>query len=275
MEKMLVVVFDDEAKASEGHRTLKELDSEGSISVHAEAVIKKTDDGSVLNTEQSGEDFPVRTVGGTAIGALIGLLGGPFVSGIGGAIGLIGGAIGDLYPDGVNAEFLGDVSARLKPGKWAIVAEISEDRITPVDARMEALSGTVFRIARKNVEHEQLASDVAAIKADIAQLRAKQANSRANQKAKLQTKIDTLNEKLRTKLESAKLRSMEQKKEAKAKVEALKKKAEKAKGEAKAKIETRIYEIEEKYKRDEEAFERWSKKNEEDIEEWMTGEVNA
>jgi uncharacterized membrane protein len=201
MQRMLVIVFDDESKARDGHRALKELDSEGSISVHAEAVIKKTDDGAVLISEQSGEDFPVRTVGGTAIGALIGLLGGPVVSGIGGAIGFIGGAIGDLYPDGVNAESLDDVSAKLTPGKWAIVAEISEDGIAPVDARMEALGGTVFRIARKNVEHEQFARDVAAIKADIAQLRAEQAKSRADQKAKLQLEIDNLNKKLNAKLE--------------------------------------------------------------------------
>ena len=270
MEKMLVVVFDNESKASDGHRALKELDSEGIISVHAEAVIKETEDGAVLNTEPSGEDFPVRTVGGTAIGALIGLLGGPVVSGIGSAIGFIGGAIGDLYPDRVNAEFLDDVSARLTPGKWAIVAEISEDLITSVDARMEALGGTVFRIARKNVEHEQFAMDVAAIKADIAQLKEEQAKSRADQKAKLQTKINNLNEKLRTKLEAAKLRSIEQGKEAKAKVEALEKKAAKAKGETKARIKVRIAEIKEEYKKKDEAFERWSKKNEEDLEKLMT-----
>lgn len=249
MEKMLVVVFDDESKACDGHRALKELDSKGSISVHAEAVIKKTDDGAVLNTEQSGEDFPVHTVGGTAIGALIGLLGGPFVSGIGGAIGFIGGAIGDLYPDGVNAEFLDDVSTKLTPGKWAIVAEISEEWITPVDARMEALGGTVFRIARKNVEHDQFARDVAAIKADIAQLKAEQTKSRADQKAKLRTKIDNLNKKLQTKLAQAKQRSEQRQKEAKAKVDALEKKAAKAKGDTKVAIEARIADIKERSKK--------------------------
>jgi len=254
MEKMLVVVFDDESKAVDGHRALKDLDSAGTISVHAEAVIKKTDDGAVLNTEQSGEDFPVRTVGGTAIGALIGLLGGPFVSGIGGAIGFIGGAIGDLYPDGVYAEFLDDVSAKLTPGKWAIVAEISEEWITPVDARMEALGGTVFRVARKNVEHEQFARDVAAIKADVALLKAEQAKSRADQKAKLQTKIDNLNRKLQTKLAQAKQRSGQQQKEAKAKVDALEKKAAKAKSEQKAVIEKRIADIKERAKKSSEEF---------------------
>ena len=95
---------------------------------------------------------------------------------------------------------------------------------------MEALGGTVFRAARRNVEHEQYAKDVAAIKADIAQLKAEQAKSRADQKAKFQTKIDTLDKKLQAKLAQAKQRSEQQKKEAKAKVEGLEKKAAIAKG---------------------------------------------
>ncbi|MGA3289084.1 MAG: DUF1269 domain-containing protein [Candidatus Bathyarchaeia archaeon] len=275
MENMLVAVFENELKAYDGSRALAELESEGSISVHAEAVIKKNDDGTVT-IKQKGDDFPIRTVGGTAVGALIGLLGGPIGLALGAVAGTVAGSIGDKKRAGVNTEFLNEVSAKLTPGKWAVVSDVSEDWITtPLDTRMEALGGTVFRAARENVEHEQYAKDVAAIKEDIAQLKAEQAKSRANQKVKLQLKIDNLNEKLRTELEAAKLRSMEQKKETKAKVEALEKKAANAKGEAKAKIENRIYEIKEKYKRDEEAFERWSKKNEEDIEEWMTGEANA
>jgi len=76
MEKMLVVVFDNETKAYEGSRVLSQLDSEGSITIHAEAVISKNADGTVTVKQGEG-DFPVRTVSGTAIGSLIGLLGGP------------------------------------------------------------------------------------------------------------------------------------------------------------------------------------------------------
>jgi uncharacterized membrane protein len=270
MENMLVVVFENELKACDGSRALAELESESSISIHAQAVIKKNDDGTIT-IKQKGDDFPIRTVGGTAVGSLIGLLGGPIGLALGVVAGTISGSILDMGRAGVNVDFLTEVSAKLTPGKWAIVSDVSEDWITtPLDTRMEVLGGTVFRTAREDVEHERFAKDVAAIKADIAQLKAEKAKSRANQKVKLQLKIDNLNEKLRTKLEAAKLRSMEQEKETKAKVEALEKKAAKAKSEAKAKIENRIYKIKEKYKRDEEAFERWSKKNEEDIEKWMT-----
>ncbi len=74
MEKMLVVVFDNEAKAYEGARSLNQLDTEGSITIHAESVIKKNADGTVSVLRTDG-DFPVRTIGGTAIGSLIGAAG--------------------------------------------------------------------------------------------------------------------------------------------------------------------------------------------------------
>ena len=256
MDRMLVVVFENELKAYDGSRALKALDSEGSISVHAEAVIKKNTDGTIT-IKQQGDEFPIRTFGGTTIGALIGLLGGPIGLAVGAVAGTFAGGAWDINRAGVNADFLNEVSTKLTPDKWAIVSEISEDWVTPVDTQMEALGGTVFRTARRSVEHEQYAKDVAAIKADIAQLKAEQAKSRADQKAKLQTKIDNLNKKLHTKLEQAKQASQQQKNEAKAKVDALEKKAAKAKGEAKAKIEARIADIKESEKKSSEDFNKW------------------
>lgn len=248
MERMLVVVFDNEKKAYDGSRALKELDLEGSISVYAEAVIEKNDDGTVV-IKHISEDFPISTFSGTAIGALIGALGGPIGLAVGAVGGAVAGSIWDLSRAGVNAEFLDDVSAKLSPGKWAIVSEISEEWVTPVDTRMEALGGTVFRIARRDVANEQDARDVAAIKADIAQLKAEQAKSRAEHKAKLQAKIDDLDKKLDAKAEQAKQRSEQREEEAKAKVKALEKRAAEKKGEAKADIEKRIADIKEKLKK--------------------------
>ena len=220
MENMLVVVFENELKAYEGSKALADFESEGIISVHAESVIKKNDDGTVT-IKHKEDDFPIRTIGGTAIGSLIGLLGGPVGLALGAVAGTVAGSIGDMNRAGVNTNFLKEVSAKLTSGKWAVVSDVSEDWITtPLDTKMDGLGGTVFRAARENVEHEQYAKDVASIKADIAQLKAEQAKSRASLKVKLQLKIDNLNEKLRTKLEAAKLRSIEQKKETKAKIEA-------------------------------------------------------
>jgi len=244
---MLVVVFDDETKAYEGSSALKELDSEGSISIHAETVVKRNPDGSLATKEVSG-DFPIRTAGGTAIGALIGLLGGPIGLGIGTATGALAGYIADLSRAGVDANYVDEVSAKLTPGKWAVVSDISEEWETPVDTKMEALGGSVSRTARKSVETEQDAKDEAALKARIAHLKKEQAQSSQKEKAKIRAKIDSLDAKLRMKMQKAKERSEQERKETETKVHALEEKAKKAKGDTKAKIKARIASLRGKHK---------------------------
>src|SRR5208282_1913354 len=95
MDRMLVVVFDNESKAYEGKKALLQLDDDGSISVFAHAVVVKNADGTV--TVKQGDDWlPVGTIGGAALGSLIGLLGGPAGLVIGAGVGLVGGATADL-----------------------------------------------------------------------------------------------------------------------------------------------------------------------------------
>ena len=256
MERMMVVVFDDEKKTYDGFKALAALDTEGSISVYGEAIIKKNDDGTV-SVKKINEDFPIRTVSGTAIGALIGVLGGPVGMAVGAVGGTFVGSILDLDRAGVNAEFLDDVSARLTPGTWAIVSEMSEEWVTPVDTRMEALGGTVFRSTRFVVEHVQYIRNVAAFKTEIAQLKTEQTRARADQKARIQTKIDTLNKNLKTKVEQVKQTAEQQEKEAGAKIKALEKQAADAKGEVKAAIEKRIAGIKENLKKSSDALDNW------------------
>ncbi|HMD98612.1 MAG TPA: DUF1269 domain-containing protein [Terriglobia bacterium] len=248
MEKMLVVVFDDEKKAYEGSRALQQLDAEGSITIHAESVIQKNADGKI-SVKQTEGDFPIRTFGGTAIGSLIGLLGGPIGLGIGAAAGALAGMIADLDVAGVDADFLDDTSATLKPGKYAVVADVSEEWVTPVDTRMEGLGGVVLRAARRSVELDQRAREEAELRAEIEALKAEQAQARAERKAELQARIDRLNTKLQNNLEQAKRRSEEMRRETEAKVQALQQKAAKAQGDAKAALNTRATQIREEYER--------------------------
>ena len=246
MEKMLVVVFDSESKAYEGSRALAQLDAEGSIAIYAESVIKKNGDGTVTVEEVDG-DFPVRTVGGTAIGSLIGLLGGPIGMGIGAAAGALTGSIGDLHVAGVNADFLDQVTAALEPGKYAVLADISEDWVTPIDTRMEPLGGAVMRTPRRSFEEDQRAKDVAMLRAEIAELKTEYAEAKADRKAKIQSQIDKLNGKLQDKFDEAKLRSGQIKSEAEAKIKALQTKAEQSQAEMKAALNARVAQIRNDY----------------------------
>jgi uncharacterized membrane protein len=221
---MLVVVFDTEKKAYEGKKALLELDGEGSIVAYAYAVVAKDADGKVT-VRQSDDAGPLGSLIGTSLGSLIGLLGGPAGLAIGTAVGLAAGSTVDLSNARVGGDFVDDVSKQLRPNKFAVVAEIQENWTTPVDTRMEAIGGVVFRRALSEVEDMVDDEDTAAMKADVAQLKAEHAQARAERKAKLQEKINQLNSRIQAQLEGAKKQRQAAEQRAKAKVEILKSKA--------------------------------------------------
>ena len=231
MDRMLVVVFDNEVKAYEGKRALLQLDAEGSISVYGYAVVAKNADGT-SSVKQEDDSGPIGTLLGTSLGSLVGLLAGPVGLAVGAAAGLTAGSAADLYNSGVGEDFIVDVSKTLVPNKVAVIAEIDEDWTTPVDTRMEAIGGTVFRRALADVQKTVHDENVAALKADLAQLKAEHAQAQANRKAKLQEKINQLDSKLQAQLQKAKERREAAEREAKAKVQVLKTRAAAAKAKA-------------------------------------------
>ena len=246
MEKMLVVVFDNEKQAYEGSRALYQLDMEGTVSIHGESVISKKADGTLTVHEADG-DFPIRTISGTALGSLIGLLGGPVGFGIGAAAGAFAGFLGDLRTAGVDGDFLDDVSKALQPGKSAVVADLSEEWVTPVDAQMEELQGVVFRTTRSAVEQEQIAREEANLRAEMAQLKAEHAQAKAERKQRLQSMVERLNTKLQAKLQKQQQQREELKREMDAKLHAIQERAAKVKGDAKAALESRIADLRRDY----------------------------
>jgi uncharacterized membrane protein len=231
MDRMLVVVFDNEVKAYEGKKALLQLDGEGSISVYAYAVITKHPDGTTT-VKQEDDYGPIGTLLGTSFGSLIGLLGGPVGLAVGAATGVVSGAAVDLNNARIGEDFIEDVSKALVPNKVAVVAEIEEDWTTPVDTRMEAIAGTVFRRALSDVKHTIHEENVSAMKADLAQMKAEHAKAHADRKAKLQEKINKLDSKIQDQLQKAKEKREAAERQAQAKVQVLKAKAAAAKAKA-------------------------------------------
>lgn len=225
MDRMLVVVFNNETKAYEGKKALLQLDNEGSISVYGYAVVAKNADGT-SSIKQGDDAGPLGTLTGTALGSLIGVLFGPVGLAVGATAGFTGGATFDLTNAGVGDDFIDDVSAALLPGKVAVVAEIEEDWTTPVDTRMEAIGGVIFRRALSEVKHQIHEENVAAMKADIAQFKAEQAQARADRKGKLQEKINQLDSKIQAQLQKAKEQRQAAELEAQVKAKILQAKAD-------------------------------------------------
>ena len=182
MDRMLVVVFDNETKAYEGKEALQRLDGEGSISVYAYAVLAKHADGTAT-VKQGDDSGPIGSLVGTSFGSLIGLLGGPVGLAIGASAGLAVGAAADLNNARIGEDFIDDVTKVLLPNRVAVVAEIEEDWTTPVDTRMEAIGGSVFRRALSDVKHNIHEENVAAMKADLAQMKAEHSKAHADRKA--------------------------------------------------------------------------------------------
>jgi uncharacterized membrane protein len=224
MDRMLVVVFDSENKAYEGKKALSQLEKEGSIAVYAYAVIGKNPDGTAT-LKQGDDPGPLGTLVFTSLGSLIGLLGGPVGLAIGAGTGLLAGATVDLNNARVGEDFIDDVRQELQPNRFALVAEIQEDWATPVDSRMEAIGGKVYRRALSEVKQTLHDENVAAMKADLAQMKAEQAKAQADRRAKLQEKINQLDSKIQAQLEKAKEQRQAAERQAQAKIEILKAKA--------------------------------------------------
>jgi len=224
MDRMLVVVFDNELKALEGKKALLNLDNEGSISVYAYAVVAKNADGTA-SIKQGDDSGPLGTLAETSVGALIGALFGPVGLAVGATAGFAGGAAADLANVGIGEDFIDDVSKDLLPFSVAVVAEIEEDWTAPVDLRMEAIGGTVFRRALADVQHQVHEENVAAMKADVAQFKAELAQASADRKAKLQEKITNLESKIQAQMQSAKEKRQAAEAQVQAKAKILKSKA--------------------------------------------------
>jgi uncharacterized membrane protein len=191
MERMLVAVFDNEKQAFEGTSALRQLELEGGISIYAGGVVVKHANGTI-SVKQFDDEGPVATLTGTAVGSLIGLLGGPLGVAVGALSGMTLGAFYDIDTARVGEDFVDDVSQSLTPNKVAIIAEIDEEWTTPVDSRMEALGGVVYRRALWEVREKSEEKDIAAMKADAAQLKSELSKAHTDRKAKLQKKLAQL-----------------------------------------------------------------------------------
>ena len=239
MYKMLAIVFNDEKSAYEGARALSELNTEGSIDVFVAAVVQKDAQGWVT-TKKVTSDFPIQTLAGTAMGGLMGLLGGPAGVAVGSAAGVMAGLLGDMYTANVDEEFLTEVSTALTSGKWAVIAEVDEDWVTPVDTRMEALGGVVHRTLKSTFEHDQWSQAEADARTELDQLKAEEADARADRKAKLQAQIARQSKRVEAQVESARARSGQADEEFQARVTALQNRVDKEKGDRKAALEARL-----------------------------------
>ena len=239
MDKMIVTVFKDERRAYEGVKALRELHEEGSLTLYASTVIFKDVNG-VITVKQAADEGPFGTFAGLATGSLIGLLGGPAGLAVGAAAGTLTGSLFDLVRVGVSDDFLNEVYLNLVPNKWAVVAEVDETWIAPLDTRMEAIGGVVFRRGRGEFIDVQIEREIAADKAEIERLDTEFKQAVGEAKTKLKVKVDAARKRYEARRELLVQRIDEIQREGDAKVKLMQEQVANATGQVKADLEKRV-----------------------------------
>ncbi len=268
MSTFALMVFADEKKAYEGLHALQELHAEGSLTVWGTDVLQR-DAGGKIAIVKRDDDGPVGTGLGALVGGLVGLFGGPVGAAVGVAVGATAGGVGDLLHMGVSDDFLVAVERDLAPGKFAVVAEITEEWIVPLDTRMAELGAKVIREDRLEFAEDVLVKRVNARKARLAQLKSERDQRRKERtKERAGAKAEEMMQRLlteeiedeRRKLERMAELSDEQvdssSQELNAKVDALLAQASGASAEVRSRIERRIADIRDEFAAREQKLER-------------------
>jgi uncharacterized membrane protein len=256
MDKVVTVVFSDEKQAYEGLRAFRDLHRDGHITLYSDAVVVK-DAGGQLSVREGGE-MAEGTFFGLLTGSLIGILGGPIGMAVGATTGTLIGAAFDLTRAGISDDYLDELSTYLLPGKAAVITELDEYWQAPVDTRMEALSGHVFRRNRIAVEDAYFAKQIAADREELAALEAELKKASAERKARLEARVQDVRHKLQDRQAELKTRIESTKREGEAKVKSLQQQLTTAHEERKRRLEQRLAEVKADYReRSEKLHQAW------------------
>ena len=158
---MISVSFDPDSNAYAALTALKEMDSQGQLNLEAAAVVVRGDDGEIevkdrvelVRLRRNGERRPSRAADRD--------LGGPLGVLIGGTYGLMLGSLVDLDEVEETDSVLSQISASVRPGHTALLAQVTEQSPEVVDTAMARLGGTVLRRPVDDVEAEIAAAEKA------------------------------------------------------------------------------------------------------------------
>ena len=256
MSKYVVVVFPNESAAYEGVGAFKDLHTENSLSLYGLAVIAKDADGNAVVKEEQDKG-PVGMALGMMTGALLGAIAGPAAAAAGAAAGTAAvagmafgaasggllGSLADLDDIDIGMDFLELVGNKMDAGTAAVISEVDEYWTAPLDTRMEALGGEVFRRNRGDFEDEQYTQKVQAWHDELDALEAEIKESSDETKARLEVKKEAIRKNLEDAKEKGSKKISRLEAELKAKVEKLEKQAADSKAESKAKIEKTMGDI--------------------------------
>jgi uncharacterized membrane protein len=200
-DNVVVVSFGDDAandrNAYQALTDIKELDSQGQITLAGAAVVTRQLDGRVEIKSEVG-DLPYEgTASGGLVGLLVGIIGGPLGMLFGGATGLLVGSLFDIDDATTTESVLSDISKHVRPGRTAVLAQVTEQSREVIDTAMWKLGGEVMRRPVVDVEEEIAAAQEAQRTAEQEARKELHKARHEQRKEDAHAKVEELKEKLR------------------------------------------------------------------------------
>lgn len=162
---VIAVSFEDRSKAYQALSELKGAGLEGRVDVLAASVVTRDEQGRLDAPEGGDAVGGAATWGGSLIGLMIGVIGGPIGMLFGWTGGLLVGGAFDIRREDRSDSVLGEISRYIPLGGTAVVAEVNEYAVEVVDNLMTAQGGTVYRRSAEVVLAELEAAEDAYKKA--------------------------------------------------------------------------------------------------------------
>ena len=144
-QNVIAVSFEDRSKAYEALSELKGAALEGRVDVLSATIVTRDEYGRLSSPEGGDVVAGAATVGGSLLGLMIGVIGGPIGMLFGWTGGLLVGGGFDIRRADRTDSVLGEISRAIPLGGTAVVAEVDEYAFEVVDTLMLELGGTVYR----------------------------------------------------------------------------------------------------------------------------------
>jgi len=193
---VIAVSFNPDNNAYEALTELKELDGQGRLGVEAATVVARDANGQIVVKDRIGSLEFAGAAGGGMLGLLLGVIGGPLGVLIGGTYGLLVGSLVDVDEAERTESVLSEISASVRAGHTALLAQVAEQGPEVVDAAMVRLGGTVLRRPVADVEAEIAAAEKAQRDAKREADKELARGRRERSKEQVQAKVEELKAKL-------------------------------------------------------------------------------
>ena len=206
MANVIVVSFKEETKAIEALNKIKELDSQGDITLYEFMMIRKSEHNSYDILDDDTDKKGWRTLTGMALGGLVGALAGP----AGLIIGLITGATVGTFIEhryyAFEEGFMKKVHNKANTDVITLIAEVNEDSSLCINSALKPFDAEIFRTEADLEFSDYLEDEIEDLEDLIEGQRKKLKNVTGKEKEKINNNIIDLKAKRKIKITAIKQR---------------------------------------------------------------------